>query len=384
MSAKPTTLSSTRLGSTAARVAVVAGVAGAAALAVVLSRCAWRKCSARAAAKAATSAVAPQQLPLVDAAPHSRPYALLLFDVEGTTTPISFVKEVLFPYVRSNVRDYLRRTYADSQQTRADVDALRQLAEEDLRNGVAIAPQIPAAPAADADAATAEKQLSLVFEAAEANVLWQMSSDRKSTALKALQGHMWAEGYASGELKGQLFGGADGDVAGQLRAWHAEGYALGVYSSGSVGAQQLLFSHSDAGNLQPLFCCNFDTVVGMKQQAGSYAAIAARAGLTAHPERILFFTDVWGEAHAAMQAGVAAVLLDRPGNAPLPAEQQGTFTFPVAHSFQQVQEWMQLKAQGKGPLHQLEQQMQERAKQNEGAAAAVPAVDTSKGAFNTF
>jgi enolase-phosphatase E1 len=326
-------------------------------------------------------AAAPLPLPIADD-DSSRPYALLLFDVEGTTTPISFVKEVLFPYVRANVRDYLRRTYATSQQTRDDVEALKQLAAEDLRAGAADAPQISAV-----SDASDEAQLSALFSAVETNVLWQMSSDRKSTALKALQGHMWAGGYESGELKGQLFGGAEGEVAQWLRQWHAAGYALGVYSSGSVGAQQLLFSHSDAGNLQPLFRCNFDTVVGMKQQSGSYATIAARVGLP--PNRVLFFTDIWGEAYAALQAGVHAVLLDRPGNGPLPAEQSSVFTFPVARSFAEVQEWMELKKQQKGPLHELEEQMRQRAASSSAAGtAATPAaaaqVDTSKGTFNTF
>ena len=309
------------------------------------------------------------------AASASLPYTLLLFDIEGTTTPISFVKEILFPYVGQRLDAFLERTY-DSAQTRADIQALIELAEADLAGGNADAPQIPRFPT--------EGKVSVEFRAAQiaaaaANARWQMSSDRKSTALKALQGHMWAEGYTSGELKGQLYGGAEGDVAVQLRAWAAQGYRLGVYSSGSVGAQRLLFGYSDAGDLNPLFTHNFDTTVGTKQQSSSYAAIAAQTGVA--PERILFFTDIFGEAVAARQAGLHTVLLDRPGNYALPPEQTENNTFPLAKDFYEVQQMMELKAKGTGPLVQ----QQPATTTTSPAAETVPAqVDVSKGQFNTF
>ncbi len=114
------------------------------------------------------------------------PYSLLLFDIEGTTTPISFVKEILFPFVTAHLRAHLQKNYKELQQTRDDVQAFRQLAEEDRASGNADAPLIPSVPA-DGD----EAALAALFDAVAANVAWQMSTDRKTTALKQLQGHMW-------------------------------------------------------------------------------------------------------------------------------------------------------------------------------------------------
>jgi enolase-phosphatase E1 len=262
----------------ASAAALSAVALGALALRWWKSRCRTQPCSA------ASSCSASGPLSLANASPRL-PYALLLFDVEGTTTPISFVKETLFPFVLRNVREYLERTYS-SQQTRADIQALREQATADRAAGQA-APQIPAVPAEGDGQALKE-----LLDAVAANVAWQMSSDRKAGPLKTLQGHMWTEGYASGELKGELFGGANGDVATQMRAWARQGYTLGIYSSGSVGAQKLLFGHSDAGDLTPLLKVHFDTNVGMKQQADSYRKIARAVGLEANPGRILFFTDI--------------------------------------------------------------------------------------------
>ena len=255
----------------------------------------------RAAAAAAADAASDDIAPL--------PYGVLLFDIEGTTTPISFVKDVLFPYVRERLGEFLMLTY-DSRQTRADLQALIELAEADAAAGVEGVPMVLRFPTDDLTA----EDLSAEFRAAQiasavANVNWQMSSDRKSTALKALQGHLWKKGYKHGQLKGQLFGGADGDVATQLRDWTAQGYDLAVYSSGSVGAQKLLFQYSDAGDLSPLFSANFDTTSGMKQDAASYANIARKLGREHRPDSILFLTDIWAEAWAAHQAGLHAVLL---------------------------------------------------------------------------
>jgi enolase-phosphatase E1 len=127
----------------------------------------------------------------------SLPYTLLLFDIEGTTTPISFVKDILFPFVAANLRIYLQKNYHEQQQTRDDVQALRLLAEEDRASGHAAAPLIPSAPADGNEAA-----LHAVFDAVVVNVAWQMSSDRKSTALKQLQGHMWKVTHTHTPLMG--------------------------------------------------------------------------------------------------------------------------------------------------------------------------------------
>lgn len=300
-----------------------------------------------------------------------RAYDVLLFDIEGTTTPISFVKEVMFPYVTRTLAQYLAAHYAD-KQTRADIQALIDLAEADAAAGapgVVAIPRFPEGTKPDADFA-ASQQAAVI-----ANVAWQMSSDRKSTALKQLQGHMWHAGFHSGELRGQLFGGADGDVATWLRRWKSAGYRLVVYSSGSVEAQKLLFGHSVAGDLTPLFAANFDTKVGMKQEAASYATIAKQLGV--QPERILFLTDIYGEAAAAHAARVDTVILVRPGNGDLPPEQEHSLAFPIANDFDEVEVFLETRA------------MEKLANSTNGegkgkATPAAPKVDTSSGAYNTF
>jgi enolase-phosphatase E1 len=306
------------------------------------------------------------------AAAARRPYDVLLFDIEGTTTPISFVKEVMFPYVTRTLPQYLEANYSQPQ-TRADIQALIDLAEADAAagaSGVVAIPRFPADGAPDAAFASAQKA------AVIANVAWQMSSDRKSTALKQLQGHMWHDGFHSGELRGQLFGGADGDVATWFKRWKAAGYTLVIYSSGSVEAQKLLFGHSVAGDLTPLFSGNFDTKVGMKQEPASYANIAQQLGVPA--ERILFLTDIYGEAAAARASNVDTVILVRPGNGELPPDQTHQHTFPLANDFDEVEAFLEVRA-----VEKLE-----NSTNGEGKAASsvssTGAMDTSSGAFNTF
>jgi enolase-phosphatase E1 len=132
-----------------------------------------------------------------------------------------------------------------------------------------------------------------------------MAADAKVTALKTLQGLIWAAGFADGRLKGHLWP----DVAACLRAWHAGGLKLAVYSSGSVAAQKLLFGHSVAGDLTPLFAGFFDTRIGAKREAAAYGAIAAQLGLA--PGEILFLSDVAEELDAAQAAGFATCQLVR-------------------------------------------------------------------------
>lgn len=380
--------------STSRRNTLIAAAAAAALVAGAAVGC-WAVRASRAKRKSSGANDAAAAAPTADAAPvasssttapaaaaaasASLPYTLLLFDIEGTTTPISFVKEILFPYVSTHLASYLEQTY-ESAQTRADIQALIELAENDRAAG-ANAPLIPRFPSNGvASPAFRTAQITALV----ANVSWQMSSDRKSTALKQLQGHMWRKGYENGTLKGALFGGASGDVAQQLRAWHTQGYRLGVYSSGSVGAQKLLFAHSDSGDLTPLFCVHFDTTVGMKQESASYAAIAKSTGVS--PDRILFFTDIWAEAWAAHQAGVAAVLLDRPGNYALPPEQSSKHSFPIAKDFREVEQMMQQKSRGEGPLA-VANAADDAATAATAAAASTSSasgVDVSTGQFNTF
>lgn len=227
-------------------------------------------------------------------APRPRPKAVLL-DVEGTTTSVRFVYEVLFPYARERVAAFLAER-GDDPEVRRAVDLLRA-GDPLLAGGDPEAPDVVA------------------------SVHRQMDEDRKSTGLKLLQGLVWREGYRSGRLRGHVFE----DVPEALRRWDAAGIRVAIYSSGSVEAQRLLFRHSDAGDLTPLLAGHFDTTTGPKKAPESYRAIAAALELAAGD--VLFVTDVLAEADAARDAGLEVAVSVRLGNAPLPERHP----FPVVH-----------------------------------------------------
>ncbi|MEL6348367.1 MAG: acireductone synthase, partial [Myxococcota bacterium] len=144
------------------------------------------------------------------------------------------------------------------------------------------------------------------------NLTWQMDHDRKTTGLKALQGKIWADAYHRGAIKGHVYD----DVVPALQRWTDAGRSIYIYSSGSVHAQKLLFGHSVAGDLLPFFKGHYDTRIGSKKDAPSYAGIAADIGCM--PGEIRFLTDSLAEAQAASAAGVSVILSIRPGTAPLP------------------------------------------------------------------
>lgn len=194
----------------------------------------------------------------------------ILTDIEGTTSSIAFVAETLFPYARARLADYVAAHPEETAPILAEIAAAE-----------------PGDPIA-----TLRR--------------W-IDEDRKATPLKLLQGMIWADGYATGAFTGHVYADA---VAG-LRRWHEAGVKLYVFSSGSVGAQKLLFGHSDAGDLTPLFSGYFDTSTGPKREAESYAKIAAAIGEPA--EAILFLSDTPQEVAAARAAGLAARLIDRTG-----------------------------------------------------------------------
>ena len=139
-----------------------------------------------------------------------------------------------------------------------------------------------------------------------------IDEDRKHTALKALQGMLWRQGYERGDYRGHIYA----DAAKALRNWHAQGHRLAVFSSGSVGAQKLLFGHTEAGDLAPLFTAYFDTEIGHKRDADSYRLIAD--ALDRRPADIVFLSDVVEELNAAREAGMQTVLLDRREDYPQP------------------------------------------------------------------
>lgn len=219
----------------------------------------------------------------------------VLVDVEGTTTPVSFVYDVLFPYARERLEEACARA-GENPQVAAAVALLRREyeAERPSSDGADGADGLPAF----GDGAPYARHL--------------MARDRKSTGLKQLQGLIWEEGYRAGRLQGQVFP----DVPPALAAWRQAGARARVFSSGSVLAQKLLFGHSDHGDLTGYFEGYHDTTTGPKKESASYAAIARAFALP--PEEILFLSDVPAELDAAAGAGMQTGLFRRPGNPPVP------------------------------------------------------------------
>lgn len=256
----------------------------------------------------------------------SRAYDYILTDIEGTTTSISFVRDVLFPYILSHLDKYLRDHWHE-EQLQQDVALLMQQAREDLQMMLPGAVAIP-----ERRQKTDAGDDTICREALAASVRWQMQANRKTASLKTLQGHMWRDGYESGAIKGHLFS----DVAAELRLWQAQGIHVYVYSSGSVLAQQLLFGNSEAGNLCPLLDGHFDTTSGMKVEAESYRNILAALPKNTLANRVVFLTDIFEEAQAAHAMGMRAVLLVRPGNAPLPPVASDNKHLTRVNSFQEV------------------------------------------------
>ena len=200
----------------------------------------------------------------------------ILTDIEGTTSSIAFVKDVLFPYARAAVPGFVARRGG----------------EEEVRRWLDVA-------AIDAGGVCKDDVLVEVLQG------W-IDADRKHTALKALQGLIWRAGFDGGAYRAHVYP----DAPAHLRAWHAAGHPIYVYSSGSVAAQKLFFAHSEAGDLLPLFSGYFDTEIGGKREADSYARIAA--AISRPPSELLFLSDVVEELDAARAAGLDTVLVDRP------------------------------------------------------------------------
>ena len=215
---------------------------------------------------------------------------IVLLDIEGTTTPIAFVHETLFPYARRRVRAFLA-THGDDLDVRRARDLLVAEHAIDLER--------------DAPPLASPKSI----DALVGYVEWLMDRDRKSPGLKLLQGEIWEEGYRSGELRGVVFD----DVAPAIRRWHEAGLRVAIYSSGSELAQRRLFESTADGDLTPLLAGFFDTRVGAKVESASYARIASALGVT--PSTMLFVSDVTRELAAAREAGLQVALSLRPGNA---------------------------------------------------------------------
>ena len=222
----------------------------------------------------------------------------ILLDIEGTTTPISFVHEVLFPFSRNHLTRYLAEN-SDSSDVSDDLRLLRKEHLEDLNSGNQPPPLI------------------------EQYVYWLIDQDRKSPALKSLQGKIWAQGYNDGRLHSPVFA----DVRPAIERWVEMGVSVNIFSSGSVLAQKLLYAHTDAGDLTKFIDRYFDTRVGKKNHSESYQTIAKALSIPA--AEILFVSDVIIELNAAAEAGMRTALCLRPGNAPqeLPSQHDSIHSF---------------------------------------------------------
>jgi enolase-phosphatase E1 len=225
----------------------------------------------------------------------------VVLDIEGTTTPVAFVYDVLFPFARAHAAGYLRQQ-SGSEACQAAVAMLYGEREADAARG-----EHPPEPVA-------------------AYVHWLMDRDRKSRGLKMLQGLIWQEGYRTGELRGQVYP----DVRPALERWRARGVAPYIYSSGSVLAQQLLFRTTTAGDLTRFLHGHFDTEIGAKTSPGSYRRIVDSIGV--RPAQIVFVSDVVAELDAARTAGLRTTLCVRSAEEAEPASN----AHMIVHSFDEI------------------------------------------------
>jgi enolase-phosphatase E1 len=219
-----------------------------------------------------------------------------VLDVEGTTSSVRFVYDVLFPYARQELAAFLAAHWDE-----ADVMHARELIARD-----AGAPSFAARAGGEVGEAGRRRVI--------AEVERLMDADAKATGLKELQGLIWRTGFESGLLRAHVYA----DVPPALAAWTTAGKDVRIYSSGSVAAQRLFFGHTEAGDLTRFLRGHYDTTTGPKREPASYAKIVGDMGLPA--ERVLFLSDVTAELDAARTAGLQTCLVVRPGNAPAPAE----------------------------------------------------------------
>ncbi|MGZ8236925.1 MAG: acireductone synthase [Methylobacter sp.] len=215
----------------------------------------------------------------------------IVTDIEGTTSSILFVKDVLFPYARANLADYVRCHERDPQVKPLLDDVCKEVGSE------------------------------LSLEQIIAQLIQWIDEDKKVTPLKSLQGMIWEAGYRQGDFKGHLYA----DAAEKLKSWKADGLDLYVYSSGSVYAQKLLFGHTEYGDLTPLFSGYFDTHIGGKREQQSYDNIAKQLNIPAN--QLLFLSDIKEELDAAKAAGFETIWLVRDGTPDPQAEHRQVNNF---------------------------------------------------------
>ena len=234
----------------------------------------------------------------------------ILLDIEGTTSSIDFVYDVMFPYARKNFSEYLQQHF----NTEPVQSALPLLATDLGFDSVE-------AMFSKCEQGDDSSQADVVHRA----LIGLMDDDVKSTGLKKLQGLVWESGFRSGEMVAHLYD----DVAPAIAAWKATGLDVRIYSSGSIYAQKLFFGYSVAGDLLSQFSGHYDTTIGHKRESASYQAIAAD---WMEPSRILFISDVTEELDAAKAAGMRTLLSIRPGNKPVGDREN----YDAIESFQRV------------------------------------------------
>lgn len=234
-----------------------------------------------------------------------------LLDIEGTTSDIKFVQNVLFPYARDTCENFLNQHFDDVEIQKIIDDLVELSQQRDQR------------PIVRSD------NKNEFVQSIVANVHWQISEDRKSKELKNLQGKVWKVAFESGEIKGHVYE----DVPRKLKEWTEQGFKVFIYSSGSCEAQKLLFGHSEYGNLLEFLSGHFDTNIGHKQEDQSYRNIAD--ALKLQPSQILFLSDIPNEVIAAENAGMRTAILDRPDN-PTILKEEIRKRFKIAKNFDEI------------------------------------------------
>jgi enolase-phosphatase E1 len=229
----------------------------------------------------------------------------ILTDIEGTTSSISFVRDVLFPYAAEHLPMFVR------------AQAQNPVVREQLL-------------LAAHEAGVPENDYAAIIDALQ---LW-IAQDRKVTPLKNLQGMLWEHGYRNGDYRAHVYP----DAFEQLTHWHGQGIPLYVYSSGSVQAQKLFFRYSECGDMTSLFCGYFDTTTGPKQEAGAYRKIVEAVGLPAAD--VLFLSDIAGELDAAQAAGLQTVWLVRPADTSADEKMMAVTRHALATDFGMITEQM--------------------------------------------
>lgn len=231
-----------------------------------------------------------------------------LLDIEGTTSSVSFVHEVLFPFARRELSRYFEAHWGEPALARTTDLIAIDAGYANLN--------------AWCGSATPAEQRGIV----QAEIERQMDRDAKATGLKDLQGAIWKQGFESGELKAHVYD----DVPTAIAKWRQAGLSVRIYSSGSIAAQKLFFGHSIFGNMLPSFDGHYDTTYGSKREAPSYTRIASEIGVA--PSEIVFVSDLGQELEAAQAVGMQVVLSNRPGNSPVASPER----FPGIRSFAEI------------------------------------------------